>query len=192
MKNVIGLLGLVSGVVFFAQAAHAETTNLNSVVLFDSGVTLGNEQNLDFSTINYSGVPGAGDTVALAPDGTIIYAGIFSGSGLGTAGSVDVTAGNNGQVIEVFCDATATLSDGAGGTIDATIEVAPEDALGTPQPCNGVGGAAAHSFTLNVGVLDTFVFGGMLDGSTAAGFSGGNYSTSNAGGDNVQVDVFYQ
>src|SRR5690606_39036785 len=132
----------------------------------------GNEQNMDFSTINYSGVPGAGDTVTLAPTGAIVYGGIFSGGGTGTAGQVDSMACDIGQVVEVFCDASATLSDGAGGTINASLTVTDENTLGSSSPCNGVGGAAAHSFTLNTGVLDTFVFGGVLDGSTAAGFSG--------------------
>jgi hypothetical protein len=174
---------------------HAASENIDAVTTFNSGVTLGNELDMDFNAINYGAAPGVGDTVSLGTNGTIIYAGTFTGGGTGTAGRVDVTAGTNGQVVEVFCDTTATLSNGLGGTIDAALEVTPENATGVygaGLPCNGVSGAAASSFTLNVGTLDTFVFGGQLDGGTAAGFAGGTYSTANPGGGDVQVDVFYQ
>lgn len=186
------------GSLVLPQLTAAQSTNVDTTANFTAGVTLGNEQNFDFGTIGFSGTPGVGDTVSLGTDGSQSFAGNFSGAATGTPGRVDVTAGNNGQVVEVFCDQSATLTD-AGGTssIDAVnIKVAPENATGTyaaaGQPCNGTAGAAANSFTLGLGTLDTFIFGAQLDGSTTTGTLGGDYSTLNPGGDDVQVDVFYQ
>ena len=198
MKNSFLALAVV-GVVAFSQGASADTTDLHANADFTSGVTLGNEQDFVFGTVDFSGSPGAGDTVSLGTDGSINYAGgNFGGLGTGTPGRVDVTAGTNGQIVEVFCDTSATLTNSTGASsIDAVnIKVAPENATGSysgsGQPCNGTSGAAANSFTLNLGTLDTFVFGAQLDGGTATGLAGANYSTSNPGGDSVQVDVFYQ
>lgn len=193
--KLAGALMAVAALALMPVAAHAASENVDAAATFSTGVTLGNELNMDFNAINYGGAPVAGDLVSLGTNGTIVYAGAFTGAGTGTAGRVDVTAGTNGQVVEVFCDTTATLSNGAGGTIMVSLEVTPENATGAygaGMPCNGVSGAAANSFTLNVGTLDTFVFGGQLDGGTAAGFSAGAYSTANPGGDDVQVNVFYQ
>lgn len=186
------------GSLVLPQLTSAQSTNVDTTANFTAGVTLGNEQNFDFGTIGFSGTPGAGDTVSLGTDGTQTFGGNFSGAATGTPGRVDVTAGNNGQVVEVFCDQSATLTDAGGASsIDAVnIKVAPENATGSyagaGQPCNGTAGAAANSFTLNLGTLDTFVFGAQLDGSTTTGTLGGDYSTLNPGGDDVQVDVFYQ
>lgn len=191
---VLALLGSLA----LPQLSTAQSTNVDTTANFTAGVTLGNEQNFDFGTVGFSGTPGVGDTVSLGTDGSQSFGGNFSGSSTGTPGRVDVTAGNNGQVVEVFCDQSATLTDAGGASsIDAVnIKVAPENATGTyaaaGQPCNGTAGAAANSFTLNLGTLDTFIFGAQLDGSTTTGTLGGTYSTLNPGGDDVQVDVFYQ
>lgn len=197
-KKAFPALALLA-ILALPAAAGAQSANVPSNANFTAGVTLGNEQDFDFGTINFSGAPGAGDTVSLGTDGSQVFGGgNFSGSATGTPGRVDVTAGNNGQVVEVFCDQSATLSN-AGGTssIDVVnIKVAPENATGSyaaaGQPCNGVAGAPAHSFTLDLGVLDTFVFGGQIDAATVSGTLGGDYSTQNPGGDDIQVNVFYQ
>jgi len=184
------------GALALPVAGYAATTNIDAVAEFLTAITLGNEQNMDFATVEFSAAPAAGSTASLGTDGNIAYAGVFSGLGTGTAGSVDITAGTNGQTVEVFCDQTATMTDGSGASIDvAGIEVVAEGgegAYGTGSACNGTGGAAATNLVLNVGTLDTFVFGGQVDGSTAASFVAGSYSTGNAGGDDIQIDVFYQ
>ncbi|MDD9900062.1 MAG: hypothetical protein OXT65_03700 [Alphaproteobacteria bacterium] len=192
------VVGAVTAMAFQASAAYAQaTTNIDATSNLTAGVTLGNEQNIDFGDIDFSAAPGAGDTAAIGTDGNLVFAGNFTGGATGNVGRVDITAGNNGTTVEVFCETAATLSDGAGSTIDiASLEVVPEGseaAFGAGNACNGLGGAAASSFVLNVGTLDTFVFGGQLDGNTAVGFGGGAlYSTGNAGGDDIQVNVFYQ
>lgn len=197
-KNIIRLALVMALFAFMApRAALAQnSTTIDAVAIFTDGVLVGNEADIDFSNIEFSVAPGAGDTVSIGTNGNIVYAGNFGGLGTGTAGNVDVTFGTNGLTVEVFCDTTATLTNGAGASIDLVgIETAAENATGGPgagNPCNGVAGAAAASLVLNTGVLDSFKFGGQLDGATAAGFVSGNYSTGMAGGDDIQIDVFYQ
>ncbi len=195
MKMTAALLLLIPITGLALPAAHAANQSIQATAFFYSGLIVGNEQAIDFNAIQASGQPGAGDRVSMGSNGTIIYSGIFSGSGSGTAGSIDILAGSNGQVVEVFCDPTALLSNGAGGTITAVIEVSPENNLGsygTGQPCNGVSGAPSGALILGVGSLDTFKFGGQINGSTATSFTTGSYSTDNAGGDNVQINLLYQ
>jgi hypothetical protein len=46
---------------------------------------------------------------------------------------------------------------------------------------------------VGAGTADEFHFGGIIDGSTACGgFVAAAYSTATGGGDDVQIDVFYQ
>lgn len=193
----LAFIALTFIIMMMPPPAHAQSsTTIESVATFSDGVQVGNEADIDFSNIEYAAAPGVGDTVSIGTNGNIAYAGTFSGFGTGTAGNVDVTVGTDGLTIEVFCDQSATLTDGGGGSIDLTgIEAAAENATGAygaGGACNGVAGAAATSLVLTLGVLDSFKFGGQLDGTTAAGFGGGSYSTGFAGGDDLQVDVFYQ
>lgn len=173
----------------------AATTSLDVTTNFLQAITLGNEVNMDFGDIEYTTTTlTAADIVTLSPDNSMVAAGAFSSAATGTAGSVDVLTGQNGETLDVFCDATATMTDGASGSIDVTnIVVAAEDNLAVTSACNGVGGAAtaAMSFVLNVGTLDTIAVGGTIDGATAASFAGGAYSTASAGGDNIQIDIVY-
>lgn len=178
--------------------ALAATTNIDAVAVFLDAITLGNEVDMDFDTVEFSAAPAGGDTASLGTDGAIVYAGNFSGGGTGVAGSVDVTGGTDGQTLEVFCDTTATMTDGGGASIDVvsieTVAEGSEGAFGTGNACNGVLGAAATTMVLDIGggTADRFSFGGQVDGATAAAFVAGSYSTASAGGDDIQIDVFYQ
>lgn len=179
-------------------AAVAVTTNIDATANFQAALTLANEVDMDFSDIDFSAAPAGGDTASLGTDGNITYAGNFSGGGTGTAGSVEVATGTDGATVEVFCDTSATLTDGAGASIDAVsleaVAEGAEGAFGTGGACAGVGGAAATTMVLDIGggTADRFSFGGQLDGSTAAAFVAGSYSTANAGGDDIEIRVFYQ
>lgn len=176
----------------------AATTNIDATANFLAAITLGNEVDMDFDVIEFAAAPAAGDNADLGTDGSIAYAANFSGPGTGTAGSVDVTAGTDGNTVEVFCDTTATMTDGAGASIDVvSIEAAAEGAeaaFGAASACNGIAGAAATTMVLDIGTgtADRFSFGGRIDGATAAAFVAGAYSTANVGGDDIQINVFYQ
>lgn len=174
----------------------AATTNINATASFISAITLSGT-NMNFGTVSYAAAPGAGDTVSLGTNNAATFAGTFtSGGGTPTAGDVTVTAGSNGLTLEVRCDATATMTRTGGGQIGITgIEVRTEaatGAYGTGSACNGIAGAAATTMVLNIGTLDSFKFGGRIDGSTAVAFVAGSYSTANAGGNDIEVAVVYQ
>jgi len=178
-----------------ASGAIAATTTIEATAQFLNAIVLGNEVDMDFDLIEFSAAPAGGDTASLGTNGNIAYAGNFTGAGTGIAGEVEVTTGTVGQVVEIFCDSSGVLTDGAGASINVTnieVDFGAGSAFGGGAACNGVAGAAADTLTLAGGGADVVLFGGRLDGATAAAFVAGNYSTANAGGDNIQVDVFYQ
>ncbi len=188
---IFGLLIFISPI----TAALAATTNIEATAQFLGAITLGNEVDMDFDTIEFSAAPAGGDTASLGTNGAITYAGNFSGGGTGIAGEVEITAGTVGQVVEIFCDSSAVLTRTGGGSINAVgieVDFGAGSAYNSGADCNGVAGAAADTLTLAGGGADVILLGGQLDGSTAAAFVAGNYSTANAGGNNIQVDVFYQ
>ena len=174
--------------------ARAATTSIDVTAQFLNAITLANEVNMDFATVEFSAAPAGGDTATLGTNGTITYAGNFSGAGTGTAGEVEITGGTVGQTVEIFCDVSATLARTGGGTINADdIRVSfTAGAPGAGSACNGVAGAAATTRVLAGGGADVILFGGRLNGATAASFVAGSYSSANAGGNDIQVDVFYQ
>lgn len=188
---------LAIGIAALPAAVYAASTNIDATANFRGAITLGNEVDMDFGDIDYTGVPGAGDTVGIGTDGNLTQGGNFSAGATGTAGSVDVTAGADGITVEIFCDATATMAESGGGTIDVVnIEVATEGneaAVGGANACQGMG-SAATTMVLDVsgGTADQVKLGGTIDGSTASGFVAGSYSTASSGGDDIQIDIAYQ
>jgi hypothetical protein len=190
MKTNLKKLLLLTSAIAVAMplaVATAATTNIDAVAKFVEAITLGNEVDMDFGQIEFSGAPGAGDTVTLTTAGGVTYAGVFDGGGAGTAGSVEVTVGTVGETVDVFCDNTATMTRTGGGSIGVdNIQV---NVGAGAVACQGIGSAAT---TRVLAGGDVFTFGGRINGATAAGFVAGDYSTANAGGDNIQIDVFYQ
>lgn len=186
------LLASAAVIMIPAGVSMAATTSIDATASFLAAIALANEVDMDFGNIEFAAAPGAGDTATMDTAGNIAYAGNFSGPATGTPGSVDVTGGTDGNVLEIECSSSATLSDGAGASIDlVSIQVQPEG--GAAAACQGAGTPAA-TMTLDIGggTADQFTFGGQLDGSTAASFVGGSYSTANAGGTNITIDVNYQ
>jgi len=196
MKKKLAILAVSAAII--PSAVTAATTSIEATATFLAAITLGNEVDMDFGNVEYSAAPAGGDTASLGTDGNLAFAGNFSGAATGTVGSVDVTGGNDGSTLEVSCDTTATLSDGAGSTINVvSLEVVSEttgaQAFGAGSACAGVG-TASTTMVLDIGggTADQFLFGGQLDGATAAGFAGGAHSTASAGGDSIDIEVVYQ
>lgn len=196
-RKLMAALMVATAIAFPIGVVNATTQNIQATATFMAAITL-TGSNMAFSKVIYSAAPTvAGDFVKVGTNGAATYGGVFSaGPGAATsAGDVTLTAGTNGQTIEVRCDITATMTNGAGASIDVTdIEVNKEDATaahGSGANCLGTGGAAATTLVLNLGTLDSFKLGGMVDGSTAAAWAGGSFSTANAGGNDIQVDVVY-
>ncbi|MEC9291580.1 MAG: hypothetical protein VX730_04180 [Pseudomonadota bacterium] len=184
--------------VSIAGGAYAATTNIDALATFVAAVTLGNEVDMDFSSVAFSAAPTvAGDNVQLGTDGSIAYNGVFSVgiSATPAAGEVEITAGSVGAVVDIECDTTATMGDGGGESINViNIEVATTPgAFGTGTACAGIGTPiAGGGYTLLGGGADVLYFGGQIDGASASGgFGAGTYSSA-TGGDDIQVDVNYQ
>ncbi len=194
MKNSKKILALTAVAMVLPAAVHAASTTIDATADFRAAITLGNEVDMQFGTIETSGVP-TGSTATIGTDGSLSFAGNWTGAATGTAGSVDITAGSAGQTVEVRCDATGTLSDGT-DTVDLInveiIDVDNAGATGAGNACVGSGGASVMTYVLGSGT-DTLALGGQLDGGTATDAAiAGSYSTANAGGTAVTVDVIYQ
>lgn len=168
-------------------------------VSFTSRLSVTGSQDMDFSNISISTVPAAGDYADLGTNGTVAFSGNFAvgPSPSPAAGNISIGNAENGVILEVYCDQTATLTRTGGGSIQATgIKVAREGTTGTyagaGSLCNGIAGAAATTMTYNSTTGNQFFFGGRLDGSTASAFTVGDYSTGNAGGDSLSIIVLNQ
>ena len=179
----------------FASTAQAQTA-VDANATFLAALALTKVNDMEFGTVELSGAIAGGDTATMNTDGSITYGGQFSGSGTGTAGEVDITAGTDGQVVEVLCTSTATLSDGSSSSIDLTsiafdVETGT-NAVGT-NSCTDIS-TVAGTLTLAVGggsPNDTILLSGVLDGGTNTSFVETAHSTS-TGGTPIQVDVQYQ
>jgi hypothetical protein len=167
---------------------------------FASQAAITSTTNMDYGKIMYTTPVNSSSHADIGTDGGLVFAGNFSsatGSTTGTAGQVTISNVQNGVTLEVYCDSTATLTNGAGASIKVTgLKVSPEGSTGpyasTGSACNGSGGTLATTMVYNGTTGDQFFFGGKLDGGTATNFTGGNYSTSNSGGASAQVVIISQ
>ena len=149
---------------------------------------------MEFNTIETAAAPAGGDTAVLGTDANIVYAGNFSGAGTGTEGNIDITTGTDGATLDIFCETSGTLTDGAGSSIDVNaVEIVMETGVagGAGTACAGLA-TAALSPVLDLATNNTILMGGTIDGATAAAFVNAPHSTTLAGGDPVQLDVQYQ
>lgn len=156
--------------------------------------TLTNLADVDFGLVEMAALPSGSDQANLGTNGSITYAGNFTGTGTGTAGAIRVVGPANGTNLVVYCDQNAILTR-TGGSIQMTnIQVASETArgaFGTGSVCNGLTGAPAMTFTFQSTTRDEVYVGGRLNGGTASGTITGSMSTANAGGNPIEVIVVY-
>lgn len=151
---------------------------------------------MDFGAVSFGGVPTGADTVTVTTAGARSFGGANFASGGGApvaAGDVAIVA-TGGSTLDVSCATSGTLAQASGaGRIDFnSIRVANESAAaGGGVSCTGLGNVVL-SFTTTVPADDQLKIGGTIDGATQVSFGAGSYSTSNAGGSSVQVDVVYQ
>jgi hypothetical protein len=183
------------------SAGTNATATANFTITFASLLGFSAVNNMAFGKIGFAGQPTSTDHADLGTDGTVVYAGGFnSGSGGAVnAGSVTMNNVQNGVTLEVRCDTSTTMTNGAGGSIQVNgLKVAAQGATGSYAgsgvACAGATAASpATTMVFNSGTANTFYIGGKLDGGTAtAGFTGGNYSTANAGGVYANVNVVAQ
>ena len=194
LKNYSAVLAVSALIAGGATAAYAATVQVDANANFRAAIALFKNTDMEFNTIETAAAPAGGDTAVLATDAGIDYTGNFSGAGTGTEGNVDITAGTDGATIDIFCETSGTLTDGAGSSIDVvSTEVVMETGVGpgAGSACAGLA-TAAVSPVLNLTTNNTILMGGTIDGATAASFVNAAHSTTNSGGDPVQLDVQYQ
>ncbi len=193
-KKIILALS-AAAIAFPIGIGMAVTTNVNATATFLAALIL-TPSNMQFGKIIYSADPSvAGDFVKIGTNGAELFGGVFSSSGgTVTAGDVAIT-GTYGYQIDVQCDATAIMSNGAGKVINITaIEVKKEStagAFGTGTACAGIG-STVLSWNLTSGTDDQLKVGGQITGVGASSpFAGGAYSTASAGGNDIQINIVY-
>jgi len=189
--SALAISALVAG---GATAAYAVTVQVHANANFRAALTLNKVADMEFNVIETAAAPAAGDLARLGTDDTITYAVNFTGAGTGTAGKVDITTGTDGATIDVFCETSGILTNGAGSSISVNaVEVVMETGV-APQTGIACQGLATPAFSpvLNLATNNTVLMGGIIDGATAAAFVNAPHSTTLAGGDPVQLDVQYQ
>jgi len=189
------MLATAAIVAFPLTVVNAATTTIEASANFLQGLTLTNVSDVNFGTLDYSAAPSvAADIVTLGTNGTRTATGVFSAAGGTVAVGNILIAGTAGNTVYVRCDTTAILATAGGSTIEMdNISAVAEDATAAygAGNCAGVGGAAATSFVLTATTRDNIIIGGRLDGTNITGAFGGAYSTTNAGGNDIEVTVFY-
>lgn len=169
-------------------------------VVFTSLLGIASTTNIAFGEATFSGTPtSSSDFVKLGTNSAATYGGVFTagGSTVPAAGTVVINNVQNGTTVQVQCDASAVMTNGASAkiTVDG-VKVAAEGSTGSytsaGSACNGNAGAVATTMTYNSSTANTFYFGGMIDGSTATSFAAGAYSSANSGGTPMTVVVLYQ
>lgn len=166
---------------------------VDAVIAFQGILGIFAGADMDFGEIEITGAPGAGSTVSLGTNGTRQFAGIFSGTGSGTAGSVSFSGLSDGEMYEISCSQTATLTNASGtASIDVTgLEITHNNtpgSYGSATPCNGLA-TPAISGNYSAALGTTLLLGGVLDGATVSGTLTGTHSSSNPGGGFIEVQL---
>lgn len=169
---------------------QSRTASIDGLISFEGILTITNASNMDYGEISLAAAPAAGDRAEMGTNGSIGYAGNFSGPVTGTVGSATIGGIASGDLVEVYCSSSATLAGPAGSSIDMTgIEIAVlanQGVYGTGWACNGAGTPAVSGPYVPT-TQDTIFIGGVLNGATASGTISGDYSTANPGGSFIDV-----
>lgn len=193
-KKLLSISALTAALVGGVGTAHAQV-DVDASADFLEALVINNVNDMEFNTIEQSAAIAGGDLATLNTDGTIVYAGNFTGTGVGVAGEVQVTAGSNGSTVDVFCEDTAVLTNAGGGSsvnvTGVSVDIQTGTATAGADACVDLS-TPATNFVLDVGTTDTVLLGGVLDGGTAAAFVAAPHTTTNPGGNNITVDVQYQ
>jgi hypothetical protein len=177
----------------------AATVFVHAMVNFQGALSLASPTPLNFDRVDFANVTVSNaDHVDIGSNSQAHYFGAFTpGAGAApTAGDVQVIVGSAGLPVQVTCDSSVTLANG-NNTIKVTgIEIAANGPVpyGSGAKCNGSSGASALNFVLLGLGADHIKIGGKLDGGTASGgvITTGIYTTTAAGGSDIQVNVVYQ
>ncbi len=179
----------------FVASAYATELEINATAQGRAAIELTEATVMSFGTIDY--LAANSGTVTLATNGTVAGGtGVtFDTTPLAPAAGVITVAGDGASDVDIACDATATMGDGAGNTLnivdieviagaDATIGVAS----GSAEACVD---STTTSETMDLATDDTILIGASLDLDAAALDTDGVYATG-TGGTTITLAVTYQ
>ena len=155
-------------------------------------VQFGSAAGMHFGLIEFA-TPHMGD-ITLGSNGGVSLTGtglIYQGNAV--PGQISIT-GNTG-VVEVKCEATATL--GGANTLSITnIDISPYSGVapGAGTPCQGIGGADPTAVVLDLGSTPNprLYFGGKLNIPMNGLSVSGRYESNASGGDPVTISAVFQ
>lgn len=186
------MLATVAAIALPAAVVSAAQTNIQVDAVFRTAIELDNAVAMDFGTIDLLDTVFTGGYAEMDPEGNISYdLSVFDGSSTGTAGSVDITAGDAGENVNIFCSSTAEMQDGSGNGIGIdNIVVVAGDVTGSSAACDDM---VTPGFVYEIGSgTDTIWLGARINGDLTVGtFGAGTYSTG-TGGTDIEVTVAYQ
>ncbi len=175
-----------------AGIAFAVDQDVEADAEFRAALTTTLNNDIDFSSngvIEFAGTPAGTDLVEMGSDGNITYQGVaFSGPATGQVGDFSMN-GDGSSVVEISCEATATLENSAQTVTMDQVQFAVNTgaAFGAGTACAGLGSSpGSHTLT----GTDNVLVGGRLVGNGA--ITDGVYSTTTGGGDPATFRVLYQ
>jgi len=194
MKTATTVIAIVIFLACPIRALYAMDTDVDASVQMRAAITLSKTKDMDFGIIDYN--PSHSGLIQLATNDTVTLSGA---SGLvlggGTPAAGDITIGGDGQsIVEISCETSGTLSDGTANNLNLqSIEYAIDTgvAFGAGTACAGLG-TSPFLVDLVSNPAPRILLGGEIDVSGDAIAVSSLYSTTNAGGDPVTVQVVYQ
>lgn len=183
--TAVSFAAIIFGV---TNGALAASIDVGAVLDSKQALSLSNVQSMNFGHIDFVTVHSG--TIQLATNGAVSFlngVGLVA-SGAPSAGSVDI--GSDGiSAMEVSCETGGVLADTAANTLtlaNTEIVAGVGVALGNGTACAGIG-----TTPLVVTGATIIRIGGSIDVAGNA-LHTGVYSSVNAGGDPVTIDVIYQ
>lgn len=178
----------------------ADDEPVDVVATFRRAIELTEVNNVNFTTnlsspgaepIEFSATPGATDTVRLATDDSIVYAGVFDGPTTGQAGEVTITSDDE-SIVYISCDDQADMRNAGGDSVLVNMQFKMNTggnwAAGTD--CTGVADTSVPYTLNNAATADTVLLGGEIIGNST--ITSDAYSTATGSGVAALLRVVYQ
>ena len=192
-KNWLLLAALI-GLFLTPSASYAIDTSIEASITTRLAVSAIKGNDMNFGLIEYD-VAHSGD-VLLGTDGSVQ---LSSASGLnisgGSATAADISfSGDTNSTIEISCETGGVLSASNGDTLTlSNVEFALDSGVsaGAGTACTGLG-TASSTIDLSANPTPTMFFGATVNIASNAISTSSNFSTTQAGGDQVTIRVVYQ
>lgn len=148
---------------------------------------------MNFGTIEFADSGGQND-VFLGTNGNVTYTNNFSGSGLGTPAELQI-ADSLGVIVQIGCDKSLTLSNGASTVqvdqLEYVVGIGNGAPFGGGNSCRGTRKLdVLHILTGNL-TQDTILVGGRIRTSSSS-VASGQWSTAQSGGSAASFRVLVQ